>query len=515
MEKEELHKFTSEDWKLLETQFSGFSFPVIDFVTENKGSLSEAEEVYINAFIYYTQLLELHGLKLTTKAEDLIYSFSRKLWIKVLGKRNVDINFVKHRRSFFEMEDAFHEIESINERSEKTAEKLAEVGEPARTLILEHLGRNKDLSQVSARLGYSDEDKAFAQLSKSIRKLIKLSEGKNFDLTENEFQELVRYVLDKQREDSSQLSEEKKVAVTMISRSTAMIRSYVIRNQRIQKLKEMQERIHPDTHLALEKSSPNSHKDNKKMKPAAVFALSAVVALSVSVLTAFGITNLHKLQHEPESEITAQIDTVDTKIMEPVEEAKKDMEMSAFAISSDGLFLTTAHVQKGSKVKLNNSDEVEALNGEVVYVDTLQNLALVKCEMKKQTRLPYMLALADPKIAESMYAVGYFNDLFFYSEGIVNASANGSRKIKLDNATGGSPVVSDNGQILGMVLANSTDENICALLTCSQIKDAISSYEQLASTKVQLTSRNGLFYSNRTEQVEKLKPFVYKVENIL
>lgn len=514
MEKEELHKFTSEDWKLLETQFSGFSFPVIDFVTENKGSLSEAEEVYITAFIYYTQLLELHGLKLTTKAEDLIYSFSRKLWIKVLGKRNVDINFVKHRRSFFEMEDAFHEIESINERSEKTAEKLAEVGEPARTLVLEHLGRNKDLSQVGARLGYSDEDKAFAQLSKSIRKLIKLSEGKNFDLTETEFQELVRYVLDKQREDSSQLNEEKKVAVTMISRSAAMIRSYVIRNQRIQKLKEMQERVHPDTHLALEKSAPNPNKVNKKMKPAAVFALSAVVALSVSVLTAFGITNLHKLQQQPESEITAVTDTISSSITEPAEEPVEEIEKSAFAISSDGLFVTTANAQNGTKVKLNNSDGANSLIGEVVYVDTLQNLAFVKCELDKPTRLPYMLALADPKIAESMYAVGFFNNLFFYSEGIINASTNGSRKIKLDNATEGSPVISDNGQILGMVLASSSTENICALLTCSQIKDAISTYEKKNSTKVQLTSRNGLFYSNRTDQVEKLKPFVYKVENI-
>src|SRR5690606_26913014 len=227
MKSEELHKFTSEDWKILESQFAGFSMPVIDFVTENKGSISEAEEIYINAFIYYTQLLELHGLKLTAKAEDLIYSFSRKLWIKVLGKRNVDINFVKHRRSFFEMEDAFHEIESINERSEKTAEKLADVGEPARTLILEHIGRNTELSVIGSRLGYADEDRAFGQISKSVRKLIRLSEGKTFELNDADFKLLTKYVLGNQRSESIELTEEKKVAVTMISRSVAMIRSYV------------------------------------------------------------------------------------------------------------------------------------------------------------------------------------------------------------------------------------------------------------------------------------------------
>ncbi|NEN24692.1 trypsin-like peptidase domain-containing protein [Cryomorpha ignava] len=514
MKNEELHKFTSEDWKLLESQFAGFSLPVIDFVTENKGSLSEAEEIYINAFIYYTQLLELHGLKLSTKAEDLIYSFSRKLWIKVLGKRNVDVNFVKHRRSFFEMEDAFHEIESINERSEKTAEKLAEVGEPARTLILEHIGRNAELAIIGSRLGYSDEDRAFGQISKSLRKLIRLSEGKTFELDDADFKLLLRYVLDNQGRDSIDLNEEKKVAVTMISRSVAMIRSYVTRNQRIAKLKEMQERIHPDVHSALEKSQPVSTQKNRKMKPIAVFALSAIVALSVSVMTAFGISGFQKQNQQSETETEINADTLITETVVIDSMPVIAHSSSAFAISNDGLFITAAKVEKGIRFKLIPSVEGEVLIGEVVFSDTAQSLAIIKCTLESRLRLPYMLSFEDPKIAQELYSISNYKQEFFYTEGKVNAAGvEGMGKVKLDNTTPGAPIVSEKGQILGMVLGNG-DENMNLVITSSKMKEAISKYEENSGLRVQLVTRNGLFYSNRTSQVELLKPFIYEVKNI-
>lgn len=515
MKNEELHKFTSEDWKLLESQFAGFSSPVFDFVTENKGSLSEAEEIYISAFIYYTQLLELHGLKLTAKAEDLIYSFSRKLWIKVLGKRNVDINFVKHRRSFFEVEDAFHEIESINERSEKTAEKLADVGEPARTLILEHIGRSTDLSVIGSRLGYADEDRAFGQISKSVRKLIRLSEGKTFDLNDADFKLLMRYVLDNQERDSISLSEEKKVAVTMISRSVAMIRSYVTRNQRIAKLKDMQERIQPDVRSVLDKTQPVHTQKNRKMKPIAVFALSAIVALSVSVLTAFGLSGFQNPGEQAETNDALEVDTivVEQEIIDSLPEVPHSS--TAFAVSNDGLFISAAKVAQGTRFKLMPSSNGEPISGQVVYSDTTQGIALIKCSLETRMRLPYMLAFEDAKIAQEFYSVSNLNHEFFYTEGKVNAEGGeGTGKVKLDNTTPGAPILSDKGQILGMIVGKSNDDNINMVINASKIKEAIAKYEELSDSKVQLIARNGLFYSGRTAQVEMLKPFIYEVKNI-
>ena len=513
----ELHRFDAENWKVLETQFSGFSTPVLNFVTENKGSLSEAEEIYIKAFIYYTQLLELRGFKHSSKGEDLVYSFSRKLWIKVLGKRNVDTDFVMHRRSFFDMEDAFHEIESINERSEKTAGKLAEIGEPARTLVLEHIGKNTDLNLVGSRLGYGNEEKAFAQLVKSLRKLIRITESKTFELDDIAFEALVRYVLDGEQSETIDVSEEKKIAITMISRSVAMIRSYITRNQRIATLKEIQDRVHPDVQAVLKKSSPNAVKNNKKMKPVPVYLISAGVAVLVSLLTAFGFTSFQSQSHAHDAE-NDEMMTDTLMLSEEVPEvaiAKKKIQASAFALTNDGLFITTAHVATGKQFELYNVDDGKRIKGRVVYADTIQNLSLLKCDLDSRMQIPYMLAPYDLKIAQKMYSVGYLKDVFHYNEGTVNsAKPDGDTQVNLEIASQGSPIISEKGQILGIVLDKEESETRYPVLNISKIKELISKYESHTGEKVNLTARNALFYSERTEQVEKLKPFIYQIKDI-
>lgn len=512
----ELHNFDAENWKVLETQFSGFSTPVLNFVTENKGSLSEAEEIYIQAFTYYTQLLELRGFKHSSKGEDLVYSFSRKLWIKALGKRNVDTDFVMHRRSFFDMEDAFHEIESINERSEKTAGKLAETGEPARTLVLEHIGKHTDLSIVGSRLGYANEEKSFAQIAKSLRKLIRITEAKTFELDDTAFESLVKYVLDGELSDSIEISEEKKVAITMISRSVAMIRSYITRNKRIAKLKEIQDRLQPDVHAVLKKSSPNTTKNNKKMKPAAVYFVSAGVAVLVSILTAFGLTSYQNQSHAHDPEVTEMV--ADTLVVEEVEEVvipKKNIQASAFALTNDGFFITSAQVETGKDFELFNADAGKRLKGRVVYADTIQNLSLVKCDLDSRMQIPYMLAAYDLKIAQKMYSVGYYKDVLHYNEGTVNsASPGGDNQVNIESASQGSPVISEKGQILGIVLDKEAGETRYPVLNTSTIRELIAKYESHTGEKVNLTIRNGLFYNDRTEQVEKLKPFIYQMKDI-
>ena len=517
MKIDELHNFDAENWKVLETQFSDFSTPVLNFVTENKGSLSEAEEIYIKAFIYYTQLLELRGFKNSSKGEDLVYSFSRKLWIKALGKRNVDTDFVMHRRSFFDMEDAFHEIESINERSEKTAGKLAEIGEPARTLVLEHIGKHTELNLVGSRLGFGNEEKAFAQIAKSLRKLIRITETKTFELDDATFESLVRYVLVGERSEILEASEEKKIAITMISRSVAMIRSYITRNHRIAKLKEIQDRVHPDVQAVLKRSAPNGVKNNKKMKPAAVYFISAGVAVLVSILTAFGFTSYQNQSHAHDAE-TADMVADTLTLAEEVEELvipERKIEASAFALTNDGLFITSAQVATGKHFELYNADDGKRINGRVVYSDTIQNLSLLKCDLDARMQIPYMLAAYDLKIAQKMYSVGYFKDVLNFNEGTVNSTnLDGNTQVNLESASQGSPIISENGQILGIVVDREESETRYPVLNTSKIRELLAKYESDSGEKVQLTVRNGLFYNNVTEQVEKLKPFIYQIKDI-
>lgn len=528
----ELHSFSAENWKLLETQFSSFSTSVLNFVTENKGSLPEAEEIYIKAFIYYTQLLELHGFKLSSKGEDLVYSFSRKLWIKVLSKRNVDTNFVMHRRSFFEVEDAFHEIESINERSEKTARKLAEIGEPARTLVLEHIGKQTDLATIGSRLGYSTEAKALAQIAKSLRKLIRITESKTFELDANEFENLVSYVLSGEPIDQDKYSEEQKVALTMISRSVAMIRNHVSRKNRLTKLRELQLRVQPDVNVVFKKSLPNkTTKPKKKMKPAYIYFISAAVAVFFSVITAgfIGSKNSNEvIQTEETTE--AVIDTAETvevtptskKIQKEAKASKMDkfntktnnFYGSAFPITNDGLFLTSVVAKTGDHFKLYQTHDGSTLEVEVVYTDTIQNLSLLKGDFKSPP-VPYMLARDNLKIAQKLYSLGFDKESLLYNEGVVySEDEDGVVQVSLEIATQGAPVVSEKGQILGVVLTGHQDDLRPSVITTSKIRKLISDYEANIGERVTLTSRNKLFYSEVHEQVSRIKPYIYQVKEI-
>lgn len=513
MKLQNLHTFSPEDWKKLESQFADFSLPTIEFVTENNGSLSESESIYTEAFVYYTQLIELRGAKIMQYADRIIYSFARKLWIQKLEKRNVNTDFVSHRRAFFEMEAAFQEIDSINKRSSKTAEKLAVIGEPARTLILEHIGKRKELALVASRLGFSDEERAYTRVAKSLRKLIKEADSKKFSASDSEFEELVRYVLDNENSQSISLTDEKKIGLTMISRTVAMVRSYVSRKERLQRLKEMQERIEPDTRAAIEKKSNDNQIESKRMKPIAIMAVTALVAITVSMITAFGLSGMMSHKDEKQVSNTMPIDTVATKLSKvnpPVLMQQTDVGVSAFAITSDGFFLTSAVVAGRKSVELSNGKTT--ITADIVFCDTTKGIVLLKHNLKKRQRLPYRFAPQDAELGQKIYTVGYPFDTYYYSEGLINTvNIAGWGRSELSNTSPGSPLISDHGQVYGIVTDAEAVDNKATILQISEVIHILKEWAEQERIQLDFTKRNGLYYNNVSEQVAKIKPHVFSV----
>lgn len=533
MKLQNLHAFTAEDWKTLESQFAGFAVATIEFVTENKGSLSEAESIYTEAFIYYTQLIELRGPRILEKGEQIIYSFARKLWIQKLEKRNVDTDYVSHKRAFYEMEDAFHEIDSINARSEKTAAKLAVIGEPARTLILEHIGKRQDLAQVAGRLGFSDEERAWSRISKSLRKLIRDADSKNFEVTDAEFEQLVRFVLDHENSDGEGLSEQKKVGVTIISRTVAMIRSYVNRKERQQRLRELQERIDPDTRAALKKSAAATSGEPRRMKPFLVMAITAVVATCVSLITAFallGMMNQNREIESPSPMAVASTHIPDDRLVNDTlpesvgneekrvdelenlsyENTDEDRSLTAFAITADGWLLTSASVGAQGEVQLLQGDSV--YNAEILFADTVSGLAILHSKLKFY-RLPYRLAPDENILGQEVYTVGYPYDRYYFTAGVLHTlDLTGWGKTSIHQASPGSPVIADHGQVYGMVVKDANRQESTKVLQIEQLREVLSSWEKSAGKKLQLPGRNGLFYSDVSEQVKKVEPYVFRIE---
>ena len=516
MNPENLYVFESEDWKALEIQFVGFYRPTFEFVTENKGTVAEARDIYVESFVCYTQLLELHGTKLIGKAEQIVYSFSRKLWIKKLEKRRVDLNYVKHRWEFFEMEEAFHEIDSINTRSAKTAGKLAEIGEPFRTLLIECIGRKSPIPDVAPRLGFADEDRAFAQITKGIRKLIKLCESKEFAASDVVFAKHLRYVLDGMSAEKADIPDSDKVIITMISRIVAMIRNYVIRTKRLQVLKELQDKLL--VNVVVDTHTRSDHEPSKKinMKPIAVVVGSAFLALVISAITAFGVVGSMRAENE---ELTLVQDTLVAKeTAEPAKVPEPVFVSTAFAINSEGYFLTTASEIRGlGNVNLIQPENGEIFAAEIIFVDSLSGLAVLKA--KPETTgihpVPYRFAPTPAKVGEMLYSLGFPEDNLFYTDGILNYLKDGVGQITLQNSVPGAPVLSSNGQIVGMITAiQNADKNVYRMVTVDRIATLFGALALEKNIQIQLPQRNRLFYSDKSQQIEQIAPLVYRVQTL-
>lgn len=514
MNQDKLYSFSVEDWKLLEKQFRDLYRPTYAFVLENKGSMAEAHDVYVDAFLYYLQLIEFKGFKLTERAEVLIYSFSRKLWLLKLEKRRVDLDFVKHRREYFEMEEAFHQIDSINQRSLRTSEKLAQIGEPCRTLMLECVGRRKNMDEVAPRLGFTDESRALANLAQCSRKLVKLTEGKEFELSTERFQIIMRYALDGMEQASQEFTDDEKLCLTMVSRMVAMVRNHVNRGERTDRFREMQEKSLPHSLAGIDEMEEQGTPKQKLMKSIATISVAVIAAVSVSALTAFGVSEALHSKHENELiALEAAADTlVAEEIVIPVELPPTNV--SAFAIADGGYLVTAAApLRLASRIALESAQWEGEVQANILCIDTLQGLALLQVDALPQNagRLPYRLAPEPGKLGDHLYSLSFAEGAMQYSDGSLSAIlGDGKAQVYMPSASPGAPVIGSKGQVEGMLLTGSPEgallnNFVSAASMASWLRDLNTSRE----FGFKLSARNGLYYSEKPRQVEQLQPFIY------
>lgn len=513
MNQDKLYSFSVEDWKLLEGQFRDLYRPTYAFVLENKGSMAEAHDVYVDAFLYYLQLIEFKGFKLTERAEVLIYSFSRKLWLLKLEKRRVDLDFVKHRREYFEMEEAFHQIDSINQRSLKTSEKLAQIGEPCRTLMLECVGRRKDIDEVAPRLGFTDETRALANLAQCTHKLIKLTEGKEFEIGTERFQIIMRYALDGMEQASQAFNDDEKLCLTMVSRVVAMVRNHVNRGERMDRFREMQEKSLPHSLAGIDEMSEEGTPKKKLMKSIATIGVVIAAAIGVSALTAFGVSEALHSKHENElAAIEAAADTLITEEAVPVDLPPTNV--SAFAIADEGYLVTAAApLRHAKRVTIQSNTWEGELAAKILHIDTLQGIALLRVDTLPQHvgRLPYRLSPEPGRLGDHLYSLAYNEGALQYSDGSLSAILNnGKAQVYMPSASPGAPVIGIKGQVEGMLLnGNPEGALLHNFVSAASMASWLRNLNDSSDFGFKLSARNGLYYSEKPRQLEQLQPFIY------
>jgi hypothetical protein len=499
MELETKYIFSDADWKELEEKFVSSYFPVLQFITENKGSFSEAREVYIEAFLYFTQSVELRGRDYLGKSESLIYSFSRILWLKKLAKRNVDLNLVKHHREFYELDDVFHEIDLLNERSVKVADRLGEIGEPCRTLMMEIIGRNKSFEEVGPRLGFADEERALRRIAGCARKLVELMDGKKLEQTDEELVEGMRYIL-APTETEKPGGEDTDFGLTMMSRVISTVRNHATSQLRTRMLREFRDQLLPEDGEALKKfdSTPKS----RNMKPLYTLSIAATIAIVVSVLTTLAFSGFVS---SPEEELGIEDEAVAVDTLEERVEPSW-LERTAFLISEEGYALTAAgNLQKGRVVEVTDYT-MKTGKAEVLAVDSLADLALLRLDSTLRSGVPFRLAGTDSKVGDELISLGYFNGKLLFTEARAQLKDDAYDLVGGTNLIPGAPLFSNKGELAGIVTAVDRSGKSA---DADRIREFL---ERATDENIDLPGRNGLYYSDLSNRVEKVKPCIFSVK---
>jgi hypothetical protein len=499
MNVEKWYTFTDEDWKRLEDQFKSSYFPVLRFITENKGSFSEARDVYIEAFYYYTRSVELKGKTYLEKASGLIYSFSRIIWLKKLEKRNVDLNFVQHRQEYYDLDHAFHEIDLMNERSEKAASKLALIGEPCRTMMLELIGEGRSFEEVGPRLGFSVEERAINRLAGCLRKLVELTENKTFDIKSEDFARCLNYVVSPDKTEKPK-GPEMDVCLAMTSRVVATVKNHVSSKERTTILREFRDRLLPDDASNLKKMEDNPKKI--KMKPLQLISFTALVAVVVSVLTSFGLYNFTSKKEVTKPQIVVDTLKVDT-LQVPVLEWK---EKSAFIINEDGFALTSSEdLSKGDMITVSN-ELSQSGSAEVVSIDEKKGLALLLVDSVLRTAVPFRFSPEPAEVGDELISLGYSDGKLLFAEATTQFFEFETMWVGGEPLFPGAPLFSEFGELKGIMI--DSDEG-----KLSQGVVKVKEFIEFGTTHdINLPTRNRLYYSSTAQRVEKLKPCILRIK---
>jgi serine protease Do len=198
---------------------------------------------------------------------------------------------------------------------------------------------------------------------------------------------------------------------------------------------------------------------------------------------------------------------------------------TGFAINENGYILTNHHVVKDAKAIYVYNEKYGDMAASVVFDDEGNDLTVLKIAdttFKTVNKIPYSFKNVDVTLAQRVYTLGYCRPPYLtYNEGFVsskaaNATLNNDKNflltLQVDAGNSGSPILNNNGDIIGIVSAKEKAENGFTLgIKTLAVKNIIDAFQ--TQTKIKATlRRNDLQGLNTDAQIKKLDNFIFMIK---
>ena len=263
--------------------------------------------------------------------------------------------------------------------------------------------------------------------------------------------------------------------------------------------------------------------------------VSLLIATAVSTVNTGEKTNIKPLVDKinKEAEKTRKIENKLNEIVKSgvvVEKTKPGFDSrfraTGFLVDANNNYIVTnAHVIKEAShhliVENNNGEQ---FNASTVYVDMANDMAILKItdtSFKRLPSLPYSIRKSGAKLGEAIFMLGYPKQEVVYGEGYVSAK-NGylmdtvfcQISTAANEGNSGSPVVTKNGELIGIVTSTETNATgVVYAIKSANIYRAIEAVKKLKDNeKIKINSVPSLKGLDRPGQVDKMKDYVFMIK---
>ncbi len=260
----------------------------------------------------------------------------------------------------------------------------------------------------------------------------------------------------------------------------------------------------------------------------------AAVAASVSLLIAIGgffyvKTTIHNSSRNNEVPVVKIMEHIDNYLRQNENKSKKEyapanFEATGFAISTKGYFLTSLHAVKNADSVMVLNDALDYVPAERVWEDTKLDVAIFKLKSTEGIALrdlPISFRNNNIDLGEKIFALGYPRETVVYSEGNVTAGSGNlgdttkyQLSMLINPGNSGSPVLDEQGNLVGIISSyNDRAQGVSYAVKAQYIYDMIKNIpDDKLRKEISLNGKNSIKKMKRTDQIKKLKPFVFNIK---